>query len=91
MSLGCLANDITCAILSINLGIVNLFPVPLLDGGHLLFYIIEALRGRPLSERAQAFSVRLGVLLLLALMLFVTFNDIRFLFDQFVGFFTRLI
>ena len=79
------------AILSINLGIVNLFPVPLLDGGHLLFYIIEALRGRPLSERAQAFSVRLGVLLLLALMLFVTFNDIRFLFDQFVGFFTRLI
>jgi len=79
------------AILSINLGIVNLFPVPLLDGGHLFFYAIEALRGRPLGERAQEYSMRLGVLLLLALMLFVTFNDIRILFDQFVEFFTRLI
>ena len=79
------------AILSINLGIVNLFPVPLLDGGHLFFYAIEALRGRPLGERAQEYSMRLGILLLLALMLFVTFNDIRILFDQFVEFFTRLI
>ena len=79
------------AILSINLGIVNLFPVPLLDGGHLFFYAIEALRGRPLGERAQEYSMRLGILLLLALMLFVTFNDIRILFGQFVEFFTRLI
>lgn len=79
------------AILSINLGIVNLFPVPLLDGGHLFFYAIEALRGRPLGERAQEFSMRLGVFLLLALMLFVTFNDIRILFNQFVEFFARLI
>ena len=79
------------AILSINLGIVNLFPVPLLDGGHLFLYAIEALRGRPLGLRAQEYSARVGILLLLALMLFVTFNDIRILFDQFVEFFTRLI
>ncbi len=64
------------AILSLNLGFINLFPVPLLDGGHLLFYAIEAARGRPLSERAQEWGLRVGLALVLALMLFVSWNDI---------------
>ena len=64
------------AILSINLGIINLFPVPLLDGGHLLFYAIEAVRGRPVSEQAQEWGMRMGLALVVALMVFVTWNDI---------------
>jgi len=64
------------AILSINLGLINLVPVPLLDGGHLLFYAIEAVRGRPLSDRAQEWGFRIGVALVGALMVFVTWNDI---------------
>ncbi len=64
------------AILSINLGIINLFPVPLLDGGHLLFYAIEAVRGRPLSEQTQEWGMRAGLALVVALMVFVTWNDI---------------
>jgi regulator of sigma E protease len=64
------------AILSINLGVINLFPVPLLDGGHLLFYAIEAARGRPLSEKVQDWGLRVGLALVLTLMLFVTWNDI---------------
>ncbi len=65
------------AILSINLGLVNLFPIPMLDGGHLFFYLIEALRGRPLSEKTQEYFFRFGFLLLMSLMLFATFNDLR--------------
>ena len=64
------------AIISINLGLINLFPVPLLDGGHLAFYAIEALRGKPLSERAQEYGARAGGALVLALMLFATWNDL---------------
>lgn len=64
------------AILSINLGIINLFPVPLLDGGHLLFYAIEAVIGRPISEQAQEWGMRMGLALVIALMVFVTWNDI---------------
>lgn len=64
------------AILSINLGIINLFPVPLLDGGHLLFYAIEAVRGRPLSDNTQEWGLRFGLVLVLSLMVFVTWNDI---------------
>jgi regulator of sigma E protease len=64
------------AILSINLGIINLFPVPLLDGGHLLFYAIEGLRGRPLSDQTQEWGLRFGLVLVLSLMVFVTWNDI---------------
>ncbi|MDX2142428.1 MAG: RIP metalloprotease RseP [Rhodospirillaceae bacterium] len=64
------------AILSVNLGLINLFPVPLLDGGHLLFYAIEAVRGRPLSERTQEWGLRIGLALVLMLMVFVTWNDI---------------
>ncbi len=64
------------ALLSINLGLINLFPVPVLDGGHLMFYAAEALRGRPLPERAQAFGQRAGVALIGALFVFATFNDL---------------
>ncbi|MGF1591976.1 MAG: RIP metalloprotease RseP [Kiloniellaceae bacterium] len=64
------------AVLSINLGLINLFPVPMLDGGHLLFYAVEAVRGRPLGERAQEYGFRIGLALVLTLMVFVTWNDL---------------
>jgi len=64
------------AVLSISIGLLNLFPVPLLDGGHLLFYAVEAIRGRPLSERAQEVGFRIGLGLVLMLMVFATYNDI---------------
>ena len=64
------------AVLSISIGLLNLFPVPLLDGGHLLFYTIEAVRGRPLSDRAQEMGFRIGLGLVLMLMVFATYNDI---------------
>jgi regulator of sigma E protease len=64
------------AVLSISIGLLNLFPVPLLDGGHLLFYAIEAIRGRALSERAQEMGFRIGLGLVLMLMVFATYNDI---------------
>ena len=64
------------AILSVSIGLINLVPVPLLDGGHLLFYAFEAARGRPLSERTQEFGFRVGLALVLMLMLFTTFNDV---------------
>jgi len=63
-------------LLSINLGLINLFPVPLLDGGRLLFYGAEALRGRPLGPRAEEWGLRLGLALVLSLMLFATWNDL---------------
>ncbi len=63
------------AFVSVSIGLINLFPIPLLDGGHLLFYAIEALRGRPLSERTQEFGFRIGLALVVALMLFSTWND----------------
>ena len=64
------------AVLSISIGLLNLFPIPLLDGGHLLFYLIEGIRGRPLSERAQEVGFRIGLAIVLMLMIFATFNDI---------------
>lgn len=64
------------AMISVSLGLINLFPIPVLDGGHLLFYGIEAVRGRPLGERAQEFSFRIGLALVLSLMIFVTVNDL---------------
>jgi len=64
------------AVLSISIGLLNLFPVPLLDGGHLLFYAIEKVRGRPLSERAQEIGFRIGLALVVMLMIFATYNDI---------------
>ncbi len=63
------------AVLSINLGLINLFPIPILDGGHLLFMGIEALRGRPLGDRAQEYGFRIGLALVLLLMVSVTWND----------------
>jgi regulator of sigma E protease len=77
------------ALLSINLGLINLFPVPLLDGGHLLFYGIEAVRGRPLGERAQEYGFRVGLALVLTLMVFATWNDLVHL--RVVEFFRGLI
>jgi regulator of sigma E protease len=64
------------AVLSVSIGLLNLFPIPLLDGGHLMFYSIEALRGRPLSERAQEVGFRIGFAIVIMLMIFATFNDI---------------
>jgi regulator of sigma E protease len=64
------------AVLSVSIGLLNLFPVPLLDGGHLLFYAIEAIRGRPLSERAQEVGFRIGFAIVVMLMIFATVNDI---------------
>ena len=64
------------AVLSISIGLLNLFPVPLLDGGYLLFYLVEAIRGRPLSERAQELGFRIGLGLVLMLMVFATYNDL---------------
>jgi regulator of sigma E protease len=64
------------AVLSVSIGLLNLFPIPLLDGGHLLFYSIEAMRGRPLSEKAQELGFRIGFAIVIMLMIFATFNDI---------------
>lgn len=65
------------ALLSVNLGLVNLFPIPMLDGGHLTFYILEALRGRPLAERFQEYSYRFGLVVIVGLMAFSLLNDIK--------------
>ena len=64
------------AILSVSIGLINLFPIPLLDGGHLLFYALEAIRRRPLSARAQDIGFRIGLTLVLMLMMYATFNDL---------------
>jgi regulator of sigma E protease len=64
------------AVLSVNLGLINLFPIPLLDGGHLLFYAFEAIRGKPLGQRAQMFGFRIGIAMVLTLMVFVTWQDL---------------
>lgn len=76
MALGSTAFITFLAIISINLGLVNLFPIPILDGGHLLFYAIEAVRGRPLSERLQEWGYAAGLTLVLGLMVVLTFNDL---------------
>jgi regulator of sigma E protease len=65
------------AYISISLGLINLFPIPMLDGGHLMFYGIEKVLGRPLSQKAQEGFFRIGMLLLLSLMFFTTFNDLK--------------
>lgn len=64
------------AVLSVSIGLLNLFPIPMLDGGHLVFYAIEAIRGRPLSENAQEIGFRIGLALVLMLMVFATWNDL---------------
>jgi len=64
------------AVLSVSIGLLNLMPIPMLDGGHLLFHAIEAVKGKPLSERVQEYGFRLGFVFVIALMLFTTFNDL---------------
>jgi regulator of sigma E protease len=64
------------AVVSVSLGVMNLLPIPVLDGGHLLYYSLEVLTGRPLSERIQAFAQRAGVGLLFMLMALAIFNDL---------------
>lgn len=64
------------AVLSVSIGLLNLLPIPMLDGGHLMFYAAEALRGKPLSERAQEYGFRIGIAIVLFLMVFATWNDV---------------
>ena len=80
-TLGFIALINLMALLSLNIGIFNLLPVPMLDGGHLMYYFIEAARGRPLSMRIQEIGFRFGFALVLALMVFTLFNDT--VFDHF--------
>ena len=65
------------AYISVSLGLINLFPIPLLDGGHLMFYAFEKILGKPLSQRTQEGFFRIGMFLLLSLMFFTTFNDLK--------------
>ena len=65
------------AYISISLGLINLFPIPMLDGGHLMFYTFEKILGRPLSQKTQEGFFRIGMFLLLSLMFFATFNDLK--------------
>jgi regulator of sigma E protease len=64
------------AIISISVGLVNIFPIPILDGGHLLYYGFEAVLGRPLGAKAQDMGFRLGLAVMLGLMLLITWNDV---------------
>ncbi len=73
------------AIISVSVGLINLFPIPLLDGGHLMFYAIEAVRRRPLSERSQEIGFRIGLALVLSLMVFSFWNDRFILLKWFTG------
>ncbi|WP_395021594.1 RIP metalloprotease RseP [Dongia sp.] len=75
-TLGFIPFCLFAVMLSINLGLINLFPVPILDGGHLVYYAVEAVRGKPLGERAQEFGLKVGLALVLSLMLFATWNDL---------------
>ena len=74
---GILAFISMMAYISISLGLVNLFPIPMLDGGHLMFYAFEKFLGRPLSQKTQEGFFRIGMFLLLSLMFFTTFNDLK--------------
>jgi regulator of sigma E protease len=76
VSLGWFAVVLLMAGISINLGFINLLPIPMLDGGHLLFYIVEAIRRKPVEPQVQEWAFRSGLALILGLMLFVTFNDL---------------
>ena len=65
------------AYISVSLGLINLFPIPMLDGGHLMFYLFEKILGKPLSQKTQEGFFRIGLFLLISLMFFVTFNDLK--------------
>jgi regulator of sigma E protease len=68
------------ALISISLGVLNLLPVPLLDGGHLMYYVAEIVKGSPVSDRAMEIGQQLGIVLLFCLMAFAVYNDINRLF-----------
>ncbi|MCL6640070.1 MAG: site-2 protease family protein, partial [Candidatus Rokubacteria bacterium] len=70
------------AVLSISLGILNLFPIPILDGGHLLFFAVEGVLGQPISPRKQEIATQVGLLLLMALMLTAFYNDLLRIFTN---------
>ena len=74
---GVLAFISMMAYISISLGLINLFPIPMLDGGHLMFYAFEKVLGRPLTQKTQEGFFRIGLFLLLSLMFFTTFNDLK--------------
>jgi regulator of sigma E protease len=65
------------ALISISLGVLNLLPVPLLDGGHLMYYLVEMVKGRPVSDRAVEIGQRVGMVVLFSLMAFAIYNDIH--------------
>lgn len=67
-------------LLSVSIGLLNLFPIPMLDGGHLVFYAYEALRGKPMSEKIQEYGFRMGLAMVLMLMVFATWNDVTQIF-----------
>ena len=69
------------AMLSVSLGVLNLLPIPVLDGGHLLFYLVEMVKGKPLSEKAQAFGLKIGMTLVVGVMLLAMYNDLSRLFQ----------
>ena len=75
--LGIIAFLSITAYISISLGLINLFPIPMLDGGHLMFYGIEKILGRPLKQSTQEGFFRIGLFLLFSLMFFTTFNDLK--------------
>jgi regulator of sigma E protease len=75
-TLGIVALINLMALLSLNIGVFNLLPIPMLDGGHLVYYGIEAVRGRPLSQRVQEIGFRFGLALVFTLMAFTLVNDI---------------
>ena len=86
-TLGLIALINLTAVLSVSIGLINLFPIPMLDGGHLAFYAYEAVAGKPLSEKAQEIGMRIGLSMVMMLFLFVTWNDLSRLkiFDRFLG------
>ena len=65
------------ALISISLGVLNLLPIPLLDGGHLMYYVVEIIKGTPLSERSMAIGQQMGMMMLFTLMVFAIYNDIN--------------
>ena len=79
-TLGVVALVNLAGMLSVSIGLLNLFPIPMLDGGHLVFYAAEAIRGKPLSAKSQELGFKIGLAMVLSLMVFATFNDITHIF-----------
>jgi regulator of sigma E protease len=79
--MGAVAFTLFLALISISLGVLNLLPIPLLDGGHLMYYLVEILKGSPVSERAMELGQRVGMALLLVIMAFAFYNDLNRLFS----------